>query len=152
MTGHTKWQQKVNATSLPKTKVKAIKGKPSTPHPVKVQQPTATTTSSPMLNDWDDLTEMESTPTRDVTSLELNRMETSFRERKKMTNIATGLLMHTVFKKLLAIHEREKIFCGAWPGIWANVGIIHQHQRDLTRAANPVLAGFYPRDFIKWIL
>ena len=141
--------EKVNATSLPTTKVKAIKVKPSTPHHVIVKQPTPTTISSPMLNDWDDLTEMESTPTRDVTSLELNRMETSCCETKKRKNITTGLLMHVAFKKLMAIHEREKIFCGAWPGIWANVSIIHQHQQDLTRAANPVLAGFYPRDFIK---
>jgi len=37
-------------------------------------------------------------------------METSFHERKKRSNIATGLLMHIAFKKLLAIHEREIFF------------------------------------------
>jgi hypothetical protein len=62
-----------------------------------------------MLNDWNDKAEMQRTSTQDDISLELNRMDTFFRERKKRSNIATGLLMHTVFKKLLAIHEREKI-------------------------------------------
>ncbi len=149
-----KWQQKVNAKSLLSTKAKAVKVKPSTtPHPVIVQQLTTATISSPMLNDLDDMTEIQSTSTHDEASLELNRMETSFCETKKTSTIATRLFMDIVFRKLLAIHDNQKRFmadCGAWPGFWANVGIIHQHQRDLSRAANPVLAGFYPRDFIKW--
>ena len=99
------------------------------------------------------MTELHSASTHDDTSLELKRMETSFGETKKKSRMATGLLMDIVFKKRLAIYDDQKRFmadCGEWSGDWDNAGITHQRWRDLTRAENRVLAGFYPRDVIKW--
>ena len=151
---HRRWLQEAHAKPLTTAKVKTKKEKTNTtPNLVTVHKLPAATICSPMLNEWDDMTETQSISTQDDTNLKLERMETSFCETKKKSNIATGLLMHIVLKKRLAIHDNQKRFmadCGAWPGDWANVGIIHQHQRDLTRAANRVLAGFYPRDVIKW--
>ena len=151
---YRKWQQNVNAKSLPSTKVNATKVKLSTtPHHVIVQRPTATTISSPMLNELDDMMDIQVTSTHNDANLVLNKMETSLHGMRKRSNIIARLLMNIAFRKLLTIHDNQKRFMAdcAWPGVWANVGIIHQHQRDPTRATNHVLAGFYPRDFIRWL-
>ena len=153
---YRKWQQNVNAKSLPSTKVNATKVKLcTTPHHVIVQRPTATATtiSSPMLNELDDMMDIQVTSTHNDANLVLNKMETSLHGMRKRSNIIARLLMNIAFRKLLTIHDNQKRFMAdcAWPGVWANVGIIHQHQRDPTRATNHVLAGFYPRDFIRWL-
>jgi len=119
-----------------------------------MQQPATTTViSSPMINDLNEKTAIQPNSTHDDANPLNNKLVTFVHGMRKTTNIATELLVHMAFKKLLTIHDKQKRFMAdcAWPGVWANVGKIHQHQLDPTRATNHVLAGYYPRDVIKWI-
>ena len=117
-----------------------------------VHKPPAVTTCSPMPNERDDMMKTHRNPAQDDTNKKSERMESPSCEIKKMT-LAIGLIM-IVFRKRLIIHNNQKRFmtdCGAWPEDWANVGTTHQQQGDLNRSADNVLAGFYPRDVIKWL-
>ena len=99
------------------------------------QSATITIACPPMINDLNETTAIQLNSTHDDATPLNNKMATSVHGTKK------------------TIHDKQKISMAdcARPGVWANVGKIHQHQLDPTRATNYVLAGFYPRDVIKWI-
>jgi len=69
------------------------------------------------------------------------------------SNNFTNLPMHPAFRRAMAIHNkilRYRTEPAYWR-VWADGDILNdQHPQDLTRARNSILAGFYPRDVIKW--
>ena len=68
------------------------------------------------------------------------------------SNNFTNLPMHPAFRRAMAIHSkilRYRTEPAYWR-VWADGDILNDHPQDLTRARNSILAGFYPRDVIKW--
>ena len=117
------------------------------------QQQNDTSIDSPITNILDEAMQIQQISTTGNDNHLNKRMSICHTKRMK-SNVFSISFMRATSKKMLKIHNKQnhsRADCGAWLGVWANVGSFHQHQRDLTRATSPVLDGFYPRDFIKWI-
>ena len=113
-----------------------------------------TSISSSMLNALSETTKIQPSSTHDNANHFNNKMVVPPCNKPKKPNTLAISSMHMAFKKTPTVHntkEKYRADC-AWFGVWANSGMLNdKHEQDSTRATNYVLAGFYPRDVIKWI-
>jgi hypothetical protein len=113
-----------------------------------------TSIGSSMLNALAETTKIQPSSIHDNANHLNNKMVVPPRNKPKKPNTPAVSLMYMAFKKAPTVHiTKEKYRADyAWFGVWANGGMLNdQHQQDSTRATNYVLAGFYPRDVIKWM-
>ena len=137
---HCIWKKMFNASPLP---TERTVGSPTIHDSGTItasQQPIATPQPLTITTHYHGRGEAENTPAP------------SHEEMKQSSHLAT-LLMPQAFKRTMTIqkkHQMQKANFVQWR-LWSNAHAFN-HTRNLSRAGNTVLAGFYPRDFIKWRL
>jgi len=154
---HRIWQEQSNANNIPiqhsSQDNAALLHKDNTSQ-LGITKRLETSIGSSMLNALAETATIQPSSKHDNANHFNNKMVVPPHNKTKKPNILAVSLMHMAFKKTPTVHntkEKYRADC-AWLGVWPNGGMLNdQHQQDSTRATNYVLAGFYPRDVIKWM-